>query len=219
MTTKYNEVKVSPKKVEKDATHAETQTRKKKVITGEIVERKKGIFERLAITMVGPEGLPGIARYLGKEVLLPAVKDMTFNAFQSGLSMLLYGGERRNSSNAGRPTYNNQWAHPTQRTSTTTRTNYQQTSKQAPVEARGGVLEFVIPNRADASAVLNQLRDDIDRFGRASIADYYDYIGVDDKYSAYTDHTHGWSDLHTATILPVRDGSGYIIEFPPVEIL
>lgn len=219
MTTKYNEVKVSPKKVEKDATHAETQTRKKKVITGEIVERKKGIFERLAITMVGPEGLPGIARYLGKEVLLPAVKDMTFNAFQSGLSMLLYGGERRNSSNAGRPTYNNQWAYPTQRTSTTTRTNYQQTSKQAPVEARGGVLEFVIPNRADASAVLNQLRDDIDRFGRASIADYYDYIGVDDKYSAYTDHTHGWSDLHTATILPVRDGSGYIIEFPPVEIL
>ena len=56
MTTKYNEVKVSPKKVEKDATHAETQTRKKKVITGEIVERKKGIFERLAITMVGPDG-------------------------------------------------------------------------------------------------------------------------------------------------------------------
>ena len=81
------------------------------------------------------------------------------------------------------------------------------------------MLEFVIPNRADASAVLNQLRDDIDRFGRASIADYYDYIGVDDKYSEYTDHTHGWFDLHTATILPVRDGSGYIIEFPPVEIL
>jgi hypothetical protein len=54
-------------------------------------------------------------------------------------------------------------------------------------------------------------------YDRVSIADYYDLIGVD---AQHTDHNYGWTidSITRAMIVPVR-GGGYIIKFPPTEVI
>jgi hypothetical protein len=76
--------------------------------------------------------------------------------------------------------------------------------------------EYIIEERYDAARVLTTLTENAEVYGSVSVADYYDLIGVATRY---TDNTYGWTmeSITQASIVPIR--GGYVIKFPPVEVI
>lgn len=63
--------------------------------------------------------------------------------------------------------------------------------------------------RTDAEDVLSRMTDLIKDYGRISIADLYDLVGIS---SAYADSQRGWCDLKSAYVQAVD--KGYNISLP-----
>lgn len=220
MTKDYNKVPVKDNmKVEAEAVEQETGTPKeekpkmKKVVQVQPTKVKKSLFSRFIKGIVGPEGLSGIGTQVNEEIIIPAVKNIIFDAITSGVSRALHMDYRQ--ARGGHTPYN--------RPPVNTRTNYQGRYEQREPEERKvaprtryGVEEYRIPDRYDASHVLTTLTENADRYDVTSIADYYELIGVP---AQHTDHNYGWTidSITKATIVPVS--GGYIIKFPPVEVI
>jgi hypothetical protein len=61
----------------------------------------------------------------------------------------------------------------------------------------------IIESRGDAEEVLSVLVDMIDKYDVATVADFYDAVGMTTEYS---DHNYGWDNLSRSTVQRVRDG-------------
>lgn len=182
-------------------------------------EHKPGLVQRLVRATIGPEGMPKITKYIGKEVILPAVKDLVANALKTGVDMAFYrdgypptkyNGGWNQPRRAGYTNYSNNSSNAWQNRKPTG-TNY----NTRPIENLIDIPEYIIATRESAVNVLEQMRKDIDQFGQVTVADYYDYVGQ--PTSQYTDNVYGWADLHTARIIAVR--GGYVISLPPADVL
>ena len=77
------------------------------------------------------------------------------------------------------------------------------------------IREAVFPNREEALMVLDNMMNEIDKYGQVSVADYYDWIGIGD--STFADVSYGWDDLNRARVVSVR--GGYAISLPPVGVI
>lgn len=229
MTKKYNEIEVKDNmKVETEVSvEVEAPKEKKqlaKVISAEPKKVKKSLIGRLVTGIVGPEGLPGIGSYVNEEIIKPAIKNIIVDAVTSGINMVMYGEKGGVQRPRGGGGYGSNYANNrnTHRPVTNYASNYRSNSPDPVAErqiarpARGGVDDFIIPDRFDASHVLTSLTEYADAYDSVSVADYYDLIGVPSKY---TDNNHGWTidSITRATIVPVR--GGYVIKFPPVELI
>lgn len=220
MTKNYNEIpvkdnmKVDSQEEEQSVPKDKEKKQLKKVVQAQPTKVKRGLISRLVNGVIGPDGLPSIGAYVNEEIIKPAVKNIIYDAITSGLSRALnmdHKGYRPPTHGSG---------HSPNRTQYNTRNS---TSRPAPHEerrtarpARYGVEEYIIEERYDAAHVLTTLTENADAYDVVSVADYYDLIGVP---SVYTDNTYGWTvdTIHHASILPVR--GGYIIKFPPVEVI
>lgn len=84
------------------------------------------------------------------------------------------------------------------------------------------VKEYVFPNRMEAQSVLQRLEEYARMYETVSASDYYDLLCVQ---SMYVDSQYGWSadTLRNASIVPYKTytnrNAGYMIKFPPVEVL
>ena len=58
-------------------------------LKGGTTVKKQNLFIR-TVHAIFPNGVKGIGEYLARDVLLPAIKDMTWQAGNSALSMLIY---------------------------------------------------------------------------------------------------------------------------------
>ncbi len=215
VTTSVNEV------VEADVVE-EVKKPLDKVVASQPVKVKRGLLGRLITGVVGPEGLSGIGEYVNEEIVKPAIKNIIVDAVTSGINMIMYGergggnrgGGTRNPSSYQRTNYQSSY----QRTNYTSR--YTQTNPEpAPREVtrnRHVVEEYLLQDRYDAAHVITTLTENADAYGSVSVADYYDLIGV---ASVYTDNQYGWTidTITRATITPVR--GGYVIKFPPLEVI
>lgn len=65
--------------------------------------------------------------------------------------------------------------------------------------------------QGEAEDVLMSLNELIDVYGKASVADLYDLVGISGRY---TDVKYGWTNLMTASHTRVRDG--YLLKLPRV---
>lgn len=92
------------------------------------------------------------------------------------------------------------------------RNTYQATAPAAPKQTNTvystGDLSF--ENRGDAEAVLMRLKECVDVYHVATVADLYDLANV--KYS-FTDYNYGWNDLTNAKVVRNFDGS-YSLDLP-----
>lgn len=226
MTKKYNEIeaknnmKVEADEVEVDVeVTVEPKKHVERVISVQPKKVKKSLLGRLVTGVMGPEGLPSIGTYVNDEIIKPAIKNLIFDAITSAASRAMFGdrggpyrGNTRPSGNGGhRPAtnYSNRFNN--------SRPSDSLVEERRTVRpARYGVEEYVIPDRYDASNVLVNLQEYADRYDKVSVADYYELIGVD---SQFTDNNYGWTidGISRASIMPVR--GGYIIKFPPVEVI
>lgn len=229
MTKKYNEVEVKDNMNVKEEVEATEEREEKKpfdsVVSSQPTKVKRSLFGRFVTGVAGPEGLPGIGSYVNEEIIKPAIKNIIVDAVTSGINMVMYG-ERGGGGNRGRHTPYSGASRQggAYRPNTNYSSNYrsqpsdrqEQPERMAARAARIGVDEYVIADRFDAAQVLTSLTEYADRYDAVSVADYYDLIAVQPQF---TDNNHGWTidTITRASIVPVR--GGYVIKFPPVEVI
>lgn len=224
MSKKYNEIEVKNNmKVESDEEVVTPREKKeiKSIVSEKPTKVKRGLLSRLISGVVGPDGLPGIGAYVNDEIVKPAIKNIIVEAVTSGINMVMYG--EKGSPYRGRNSSHYIGSRNVYKPNTNYGTNYRgpsaepaQSERLVVRTSRHGVEDYIIADRLDASHVLVTLTENADMYGSVSVADYYDSIGVP---SQYTDNNHGWTidTITRATIIPVR--GGYIIKFPPVEVI
>lgn len=177
---------------------AEREKRKvEKVVSGPVKQRRKNELQKVADVFIS-EDISNIKQYILMDVLIPSIKRAVSEIVTNGVNMLLYGesGRTEKKSNASKISYR----------------SYYNSSESGPSPRRGSVYdydEYVITNRGEAEDVLSTLEDMVERYGTASVADFYELLGVSCNF---TDYKYGWSDLRNARVTNVRDG--YVIKFP-----
>lgn len=183
--------------------------------------KKKSLFKRAMIALTPEGGFKQLAHDTFINSIIPASKDMLYNASQGALNAIIYGG-RNNGGN---------WINAAGRGAVAgARTSLQQRTNRVPYNQMGNSRnQQQIPTpkhqytqiehftQADAEYVLATMRQYILDQGYVSVGDYYSISGADQTgiSVSYVDNTIGWVDLTNART--VRNPSGYyIITLPPV---
>ena len=226
MTQDYNKVKANIKPVvEADAETGEIieKPKMKAVVKQKPKKYKKGLMERLVVGLLGPDGVKAIGHRLSQEIVVPAVKNIVVDSITSGIHMAIYGRNEQPGTPPPVQRNYNRYGN-TGYSQGPTRTNYQgayappqQLSPQSRgrMAARGNnVIEYVLGSRQEAVDILDALRDNIEEYGMATVADYYDLLG---ETTEYTDNQWGWVDLSHTQIQAVRNG--YVLLLPPVNVV
>ena len=73
---------------------------------------------------------------------------------------------------------------------------------------------IIIPSKAEAEATLVALTEIIGQYGKATVSDLYDAVGITGNY---TDGNYGWTNLSTA--YAERVGNGYMLILPKAKVL
>lgn len=170
---------------------------------------RKNLFTRVGHAIFGPDGLKGVGRYVGAEIVAPAIKGIIVDSVVASINTIIYGSDAPRTrgsaprSYGGYTNYNRQYGG-----APTTRTGSQYSRT---VMAANRIQEYELPDRQQANDVLTSLREIADKYSAVSVADYYESIGVPVEY---TDNNYGWElrDLDTARVRSTPHG--FIIELP-----
>lgn len=194
------EYKSNSYKSKERATEPIAEKRVEKVVTGEVKTRKKSGLMKL-INIFGPDDINATMNNICDEIVVPAIKNVVLDAFQTFLGV--NGKSRDGRSAASRVSYRKYYEEAPRR------------DYSAPRTRNGYDYEDVIfKNRGEAEAVLSRMDEIVATYGVVSVLDFYDLSGIDDEgIVKYTDNKYGWTDIRNATIVRIRDG-GYIIKLP-----
>ena len=183
----------------------EDQKKKRKIIKGKVVTRKKSLGKRLSETFLG-ENLSNVLSYVVYEVLVPAAKSTLDDMVTGGFHKLLFGGtiNPRSRRDGGRSYVSYDSVSRSTRDSSIHSRN----------RARHIMDDIILESRGEAEEVLGQLVDMIEEYGVASVSDFYHLV---DMESTFTDDKYGWENLSRASVSRVREG--YLINLPrPIVI-
>ena len=180
-----------------------------KVITGDVVQKKKSLGQKLAETFTGDD-IEHVGEYVFFEVIVPATKSLIQDVITESTSRMLFGESARRVST--RPTgsytsYNRYYSEDRRK-----REEPRDISRRG--RSQHDFSEIILDSREEANAVLNQLLECIDTYDVASVSDMYDMVGVT---SDFTDNKWGWRNLREAKITRVRDG--YLLDLPKPEVI
>lgn len=177
-------------------------------------QRKPGLGRKFKNTFIGGTARD-TAEYMVAETIVPAIRDMLFDAFESGLHRMIYGESNRTRRNF--PSSYSNVGH----------VNYQSMSKpQATHQPAGRMLsrrsrnqhdfgEIIIDDRREADDVLEQMFEYLSRFGEVKVSDLYTMTGI---RTEHTDHKWGWISLQGAKLVRTRDGR-FLLDLPePVAL-
>lgn len=147
------------------------------------------------------------------DIIVPGLKTLIFDAATDTLDLILFGGsgehvisskKRSNSRREGRRSYDKFYEEKDRRSRS--RGSYRDLPNDPD--------DIILDTRREAQNVLEELDYMIHKYGQASIADFYDIVGVT---SDFTDNQYGWTSIRDAGIRPVRDG--YLIILPRTRVL
>lgn len=221
------EVTQFPSNSHKDREAAEERQEKREVKQIVQAKRKKaGLGQKLKRAFIGDESdTDSVIDYILCDILVPAAKNMLFDAVQGGVSMVLFGEDngRHRTQTRGNQTYTNYSSY----SSSSRNTRYQSSNTLDNAPRRRSPREkiynddLIFDTRTDAYEVLDSLNDALDDYNEVSLAELYVLVGID---SDPTDSSYGWkrykdntSDLDGATVKPCRDGFKLIL--PPASSL
>lgn len=191
----------------------------KPVTSAETVRRKKGLGRQFRQTFFSGNARDA-AEYMVVDVVVPAIRDMLYDAMQSGIDRLIYGdrgGRPRPSKLTGMST-----GHVNYNTMTPKRhipgspvgpQQARMLSRQS--RARHDFDDLVIPSRQEAEEVLDQLFEILSRDGEVRVPHLYELTGV---RSEHTDWKWGWNNLRGAKAVRLRNG-GFLLDLPEPEAL
>jgi len=221
----YDKIEPAPE-TEKVQEPAETQVTEEVTEKVEVREvkpvpiKKKSLFKRAVIALTPEGGFKQLAHDTFINSIIPASKDMLYNASQGALNAIIYGG-RNNGGN---------WVNAVGRGAVAgARTGLQQHANRVPYNQMGNARQqqVAVPRheytqvehytQADAEIVLASMRQYIIDQGYVSVGDYYSLSGADKVGIKvdWSDNTVGWVDLKNART--VRNPNGYyVITLPPI---
>jgi hypothetical protein len=193
-------------KAEQKAAKPERQ-KLEKVVRGTARTKKKTELSKFASAFV-PQNTSNVKEYILWDVVFPTIKDTVWEIFSNGVHMLLYGEANRGKKNGipgSRINYNGISSGNSRGTDrfAETRTANKYSYDDVYVDTKG-----------EAEEVLSQLDDLIEAYGKASVLDLYDLVGITGDH---TDCKYGWKDLATAGVIRTRDG--YKFKLPKVSPL
>lgn len=182
-----------------------------KVVTGEVVQRKKSLGTKFKDVFIGGE-FKSAARYVAADVLLPALRNLIVDTTTKGIERIIYGesaaARRRLPDYRPRIQYNS----PVYRGDPRERSYL---PKQPPHVTRGSrhqVGEVIVTTREEAESVVEQLTEIISKYDVATVGELYDLLGL---ATTYVDNKWGWTFLNRVEIRQIREG--YLIDLPPAE--
>lgn len=176
-----------------------------KVIKGSVRRKKPSAGKKLAETFLGDD-IKNVLSYVFQDVLVPAAKNMFEDMVNGGIHRLLHGDD-------GHPPSGNLY-----RDRGKTYANYGGISsgRQAPQRDRARANRaqhdfdtIYFDSGGEAEVVLSALVDLTIDYGRATVADFYDLVGIS---PAHTDYKYGWENLGGANTYRAREG--YVIRLP-----
>lgn len=202
-----------PDKAKKKRDDVVTEKNIEKIVTTEVIQKKKSIGRKFRDVFFGGD-FKSAARYVAADVLLPALRNMVVDTTTKAIERAIYGesmGARRRGSVDYRsytqynsPILSRPYTHlPDQPR------RYLEASRQ---NIRREENDIIIPSKSEAERVVEQLIDIVEKYDQASVADYYELIGLPTQH---TDNKWGWTSLSRAEIRQVREG--YSINLPPPE--
>ena len=201
-----------PPNSHKSAEKGDTPDKKvEKVVTGEVVQRKKPLGTRFKDVFFGGD-FNSAARFVAADVLLPAFRNLVVDAVQEGTRRVMFGEStmhrHRRPEMRSRVQYNN----PVNRRDPRERV-YLPDQPPHPAPRRGSH-EIVLISREDAELVIERLADIVDKYDVASVSDLNDLVG---HPSAHTDNKWGWTSLSGVGVRQVREG--YLLDLPSPEAI
>lgn len=178
-----------------------------KEVSGGLTVQKQSSLSKIAKEFI-VEDSKTVGTYVLKEVIIPGIKNMIFQAITNTLSMAMfkegYSGQGKSSNGVKITDYN-----------AVSKTTLAQSSVRKYSTFEFENIEF--DNRMDADAVLESLRRDLTRYPAVSIADMYDYAKVQCNAPSltcpFTYNKYGWSNLAEATTIRT-ESSKWMIQFP-----
>lgn len=178
------------------------EKRVEKVVKGTAKTKKNNVRKLTDIFIA--EDANNVKSYVLMDVIVPAIKNALYDVVVDGIGMFLgkpiRGGGARAASGgtAERTSY---------------RSYYDQRNEREYGRARAGSRfdydDVVFETRGDAVLVLDQLHQELAKYGIVRVSDLYDMAGIT---APYTYNNYGWNSLRGAEVIRVRDG--YIIKTP-----
>lgn len=192
----------------KDRSRQAPEKKIEKVVVGEVAVQKKPLGRKIKDVFVEAD-FKTVFRYVAVDVLLPAAKNMIWDAGSKGLERTLFGDRAIRGRNFGpgpRVSYNNpiyrdrEYRDP-------------RTSPPGPTRVpRQSRNDFILTSREEANLVLERMNDIIDTYEVVSVADLNDLVGFP---TSHIDNKWGWYTLGDVAVRQIREG--YLIDLPPVE--
>lgn len=216
-----SELPNNSKKAAKAAAQPTAEKKVEKIISGEVVRRKKPLGTRVRQLFITGEDSRNVFEYVLTEHIGPGLRDILFDSVTAGFEKKLYGeaaGHRRRGATRGRD--NNQFLN--------TLTNYGAFSSgpmgnpnqsRTPLTRRDRKLhnfgEVVIGTKIEADAVLETMYELLSKHDEVTLADFLHMLG---EVPTFQDEKFGWTDLSGTR--PYRaKGGGYALSLPPTEEL
>jgi hypothetical protein len=173
-----------------------------KVVNGKVKTKKKNGVTKFADVFLA-EDVNNVKSYLVGDVIIPTLKKAFYDLITKGAGMFIYGDSRggRNDSRTGDSvSYRNY--------SDYSRNDRRYTSTARPVSGYS-YEDLVFESFDEADRVLTQLDAIMQEYHVVSVAELYESAGM---AANYTDHYYGWTDIHTANVVP--DKEGWVIRMP-----
>lgn len=183
-----------------------------KVISGKVITKKKSVWVRMKERFFANESMD-LKEYFVDEVFIPGIKNLlggivdgVGNGIMDSFNMAIFGTAARRRTSFDRGRYTNYGS-------------YYNGGRSRRDDARSAVNprskktfdDVILETRKDADDILRILFDVLERYGRVSVADLNELIGVTGQY---TDNYWGWDNLESADIKRVREG--YLLLLPDV---
>ena len=205
-TTKVNypsNSKIS--KAEASEEPAESKKVIESVVSGTARQQKKSLGRQITETFAGDDAR-SVGHYVLFEVIIPATKNILYDAGSQGFERLLFGESRGSVSVSRR----------------SSGTSYNSLSKDRRPDRRDlsyksranhDFDEIVIDTRGEAEQVVERLGDLIREYDVATVADLFSLTDVS-SHPIY--NKWGWTDIRGTQIRRAR-GGGYLIDLPKPE--
>lgn len=175
------------------------------------IRKKKSIGRKLMDKLFSDDPI-GVSERVKNEIIWPGLKELSYEIFMSTVSMIFWGEvrgggrSRPGSRNIRNDRYEDYGRYSDSRGR----------SQSMPQNHRSSYDygEIIFRSKEAAEDALAYLRECIDRYNRASVADLNEASELSSKY---TDQYHGWYDLRDAGVYPTPDG--WMLDLPPTNPL
>lgn len=204
-------------KARPDAPPPTERPKVERVTSATAEQRKRGLGRKFKETFVAGS-LRDTAENVVIDTVVPAVRDMVYDAFEASIQSLIYGGSNRPrgrgpapSSYSGAPRINYQGM--STRPPTTAPPSNRMLSRRS--RTRQDFAEIIIESRREADEVIEQMYEFLSRFGVVYLADLYALTGIP---SSHVDYKWGWTSLQGSKVTKMRDGR-FLLDIPEPEEL